>query len=132
MYELEPCIDLSELLKGEDEIITVSIDRGFVNVLVLHAKPQYRSKNGSSAIIKTDFPKDYSFIRLNFQGEILNRIRIKQEFYNYHFCCFISNSEILLVCGRCRYRANSNSDKNARVFDANGELVREFVLGRWN
>ena len=127
--KVQPIIKLSEKLESEDEIISVSVDNNGINALIIHSAPQYRTENGMFAVIKSDKPKDYTFIRFDLKGNEMFRTLIKDEYYNFHNVNFLPTKEILLICGRSRYKNENEIDKNARIYSLKGELLRDFVAG---
>ena len=126
---VQPIINLSEKLEREDEIISVSVDRNGINALIINAAPQYRTENGMFAVIKSDEPKDYVFIRFDLNGNEIFSTIIKDEYYNFHHVNFLPTGEILLICARCRYENENEIDKNARIYNLEGELLRDFIAG---
>jgi len=128
-YSVDRNIDLSRFLSYEDEVVASSIDQGHINVLVIHSAPKYRTENGMFAITKSEAPKDFTFLRFDFDGNIVVRTIIAEEYYNFHHACFLPSNEILLICGRCRFKSVEDVDKNARIYDLNGNLKRDFVAG---
>lgn len=127
--KIQPVIDFSNKLDKQDEIISVSIDRNGINTLIIHSATQYRTENGMFAVIKSDKPKDYTFIRFDLKGNEVCRTLIKDEYYNFHNVNFLPTNEILLICGRSSYRNENEIDKNARIYNVKGELLRDFVVG---
>lgn len=128
-YQIKNSIDLSLHLNKGDQIITSTIDHGFINVLIIHGTPQYRTENGSFSMVKSDTLKDFTFLRLDLDGNIEMNTRIEREFFNFHHACYLPSNEILLVCGRCRYKSETEFDKNARVYSVDGKLKHDFVVG---
>ncbi len=126
---IQPIINLSEKLEDEDEIMSVSVDKNGINILIIHSAPQYKTENGRFAAIKSDKPKDYTFMRFDLKGNEIFSTLIKDEYYNFHNVNFLPTKEILLICGRCRYKNENEIDKNARIYSLNGDLLRDFVAG---
>lgn len=53
-----------------------------------------------------------------------------QEKWNYHFLETIDDGNHLLMCGSRSYNhGDGNIERNARVYTADGQLVRQFCLG---
>lgn len=128
-HTVESVIDLTQILKNDDEIITVSIDKEGINTLIIHSAPKYRAENGMFAVIKSEQPKNYTFIRHDFKGNEVLKTVIKNEYFNFHNVNFLPTNEILLICGRSRYKSETEIDKNARIYNSSGELSREFIVG---
>lgn len=126
---LKPIIDFTDKLKKEDEIISVSIDNSGINTLIIHCEPEYRTEDGMFAAIKSAKPKDYTFIRHDLNGNEISTTVIQSEYFNFHHVNYLPTEEILLICGRSRYKSESDIDNNARIYNLNGELVREFIAG---
>lgn len=128
-HKIKPVVDFSNILENDDKVIAGSIDQNGINTLIIHQKPEYRTSDGTSAIIKSTKPKDYTFFRHDFNGEKVLKTKIKNEYFNFHNVNFLPNNKILLTCGRCRYVSKTQIDKNARVFKVDGTLLRDFILG---
>lgn len=47
---------------------------------------------------------------------------------NFHYVQTLGEEHILLVCARSHYR-NGEGEKNAAIYDLNGQLIRRFTLG---
>ncbi|KAB1158553.1 hypothetical protein F7018_08005 [Tenacibaculum aiptasiae] len=127
--KIQPIISLSEKLENEDEIMSVSVDQKGINVLIIHSVSQYKTENGMFAFIKSDKPKNYTFIRFDLKGNEIFKTLIKDEYYNFHYVNFLPTKEILLVCGRSRFKNENEIDKNARVYNLKGKLLRDFIAG---
>lgn len=55
---------------------------------------------------------------------------LSREKWNYHFFETIDEGNHLLLCGsRSYHHGGGNIERNARVYTADGQLVREFCLG---
>ncbi len=128
-YKVEKVIDFTKILQKDDEIISVSIDKNGINSLIIHSAPQYRTENGMFAIIKSEKPKDYTFIRHDLKGNQIFKTIIKDEYFNFHHVNLLSKNEILLICGRSRFKSETEIDKNARVYNLKGEFLRDFIVG---
>lgn len=125
-------IDLSDFLTGKDEIIDISISNKGIDLLLIHTKPMYRisTPQGTFSKIKSDKPKDFSFLRIGFDGGLVQKNRIPQQYFNFHYACYLpAIEELVLVSARCRYHNADNIDRNARVFDLDGNFKRDFVMG---
>lgn len=127
--KIQPIINLSDKLENKDEIKSVSIDKNGINVLIIHSATEYKTENGMFALITSDQPKHYTFIRFDLKGNEISRTLIKDEYYNFHNVNFLPTKEILLICARSRYINENDIDKNARIYNLNGDLLRDFVLG---
>ncbi len=128
-YKVEEVIDFSSILKNDDEIVSISVDKDGINSLIIHLAPEYRTENGMFAIIKTEKPKNYTFFRHDFNGNLIFKTIIKNEYFNFHNVNILPNDEILLICGRSRYVSETEIDKNARVYNIEGEFLRDFIVG---
>jgi len=126
---IESIIDYSEKLENNNELISVSIDNSGINALIIHSAPEYRTENGMFAVIKSEKSKDYTFIRHDLKGNEILRTVIKDEYFNFHNVNYLPTEEILLICGRSRYKSETEIDKNARIYNSSGELVRDFIAG---
>lgn len=126
---IESVIDFSNILKKDDEIISVSVDQNGINTLIIHSALQYRTENGMFALIKSEQPKNYTYVRYNLKGKEILRTVIKNEYFNFHNVNYLPSKEILLICGRSRYKNEAEIDRNARIYNSNGELERDFIAG---
>ncbi|MEA2043251.1 MAG: hypothetical protein U9N85_11980 [Bacteroidota bacterium] len=125
----ESIIDYSEILENNDKIISVSIDSRGVNTLIIHSEPAYRTEDEMFPVIKSENTKNYTFIRHDLEGNEILRTVIKDEYYNFHYVNYLPTDEILLICGRSLYESETEIDKNARIYNTSGELVRNFIAG---
>lgn len=128
IIEVQEKIDLSPFLQGEQELISARIERDGISSLVICTEPQYRRKDGFPAIYSEEL-QDFIFIKHSLNGKLLFQTRIENQMLNYHFAHSLPDGEILLVCARCGYYEDGTADKNACIYDKQGNLVREFVLG---
>jgi hypothetical protein len=69
----------------------------------------------------------YKVIIKKFEAE--RRLIIYDQSWNYHFVQTIDEDNILLACARSYFYSQDKYDLNAKVFDNNSKLVREFLLG---
>jgi hypothetical protein len=74
---------------------------------------------------ETHYP--VTFLRLE-DGELLQRSNLSEVELAFPSVQPLPNDEILVVGPRCHYR-NGDPEKNAVVFDADGKILRRFVLG---
>ncbi len=128
-YIIESVIDFSDNLTKDDEIISASVDKDGVNTLILHSAPKYRTENGMFPVTHSELPKEYTFLRHDLEGKELLKIVIKNEYFYFHNVNFLPNKEILLICGRSRYKSEKEIDRNARIYNLSGEFLRDFIIG---
>ncbi|MGB1243541.1 MAG: hypothetical protein ACPG49_13520, partial [Chitinophagales bacterium] len=128
IIEVHEKIDLSPFLQGDNQLISARIERDGISSLVICTEPKYRRGDGFPATHSEEL-QDFIFLKHSFEGELLFQTRIENQMLNYHFAHSLPNNEILLVCARCGYYKDDTADKNACIYDKEGNLVREFVLG---
>jgi hypothetical protein len=103
---------------------------GDLYLLTVPSPADYRGVTSTGvgfAKIRTDQSQDFAIFR--FDGNRITRFDICEQNWNFHQIQPLPNGELLLVCGRSRYRAEDDHDLNGKVFDENGTLKREFLLG---
>jgi hypothetical protein len=128
-YIVKEIFDISKILKKKDEVVSISVDVNGVNILLTHAPIQYRTKDGTFSLIRSKKPNNYTFLRYDLEGNQTVKADIKNEYFNFSKANFLPTNEIILVTSRCEYRDKNDFDKNARVYNLKGELVRDFTVG---
>ncbi len=123
-------LNLEDRLEGK-ELISLSIGpAGELFMLAVTAPADYRETSASGInfpkIIRS-YPQDFTVIASH-QGQV-QQFEIQAQRWNYHHVQCLPNNEVLLVGARSQYRGDNDYDLNAKVFSANGSLVREFLLG---
>ena len=129
--QLTPLVTLSSL--GEASV--VAFDVGFdgqVYIVQALNPTDYRHMSGPNA---PSFPKikgahgqRYRVLAL-YEGQVTLDLLIEYDPYNVHFVQPMPDGQLLLACARCRYHGPNQYDLNGRVFDSQGLLVREILLG---
>lgn len=77
---------------------------------------------------QTNSVHNYKVIIIN--EKFIEQIEILNESWNYHFVQPIDNSNnILLASARSHYYKDNSYDKNGKVFNKQGILLRDFLLG---
>ncbi len=77
---------------------------------------------------KPEASQSYLLSAYSFEGEKIHSINIHEEPFNITEVQPTQDG-YLLVCPRCYRHSSSDIEKNGRVYDASGHLVREIVLG---
>ena len=77
-----------------------------------------KPKTSQSYLLSLYSPEGEKTHSINIHGEPFNITEVQPTQDGY-----------LLVCPRCYHRSDSDIEKNGRVYDAFGNLVREIVLG---
>jgi hypothetical protein len=119
-------LDLTTHLQGL-ELASVNLSQdGHLFVLATKHPLDYRQVAKSGASFAKAHPETPNhFVVLEFKKEnLLKTTEIPAQSWNYHFVQPLPEAEFLLVCARVR-----GETKNARVFDSNGTLKRDFTLG---
>ncbi|MBM7662808.1 hypothetical protein JOC85_003619 [Bacillus mesophilus] len=124
-HQLELTYDLEELTRGYTIVDTSIGPLGEVCVLAVNKVPN--REEGMFPPTKTNEGHDYKAIIIS-TGNI-REIILNNQRWNYHFIQTIERENILLVCARSNLYENGTFDNNAKVFDSEGNLLREFLLG---
>lgn len=77
---------------------------------------------------KPEASQSYLLSVYSSEGKKIHSIDIHRESFNITEVQPIRDG-YLLVCPRCNRRSDSDIEKNGRIYDASGNLVREIVLG---
>jgi hypothetical protein len=111
---LKESFDFSENLNGFEFVaFSISFDKE-ICILGIYHEP-YNNAHNFKIIIQNE----------NYCSEIIT----KGELQNFHFVEKLPNEEILLVNARANYYGNNDYEKNARIYNYQGELKKEFHLG---
>ncbi|MCX7748205.1 MAG: hypothetical protein N2645_15165 [Clostridia bacterium] len=124
-YQANMICDLQEYIEGY-QIISISIgaDNGYY-VLAVNNVP--KRIDGMFQQTQTSTQHDYKVITVQYDN--VYTVNIDNQEWNYHFVQPIGDSNILLVCARSRYYGHNKYDLNGKIFDLNGNLIKEFLLG---
>jgi hypothetical protein len=122
---LESTYDFSEDFKGY-QIVDASLGpRGEICILGIDTIPA--RIDGMFPPVQTSEAYNYKVLMKSANKKI--EVFLPNQRWNFHFVQPIDNDNILLACARSHYYENNKYDLNAKVFDQNGHLVREFLLG---
>lgn len=124
-HTLELQYDFGEYINGFTVVDSSIGPMGEICILTVNKVPE--RIDGAFPPVHTTESHDYRVIILA-KGEI-KEIVLKNQKWNYHFIQTIDNDNILLVCARAHLYDDGKFDRNAKVFDRNGTLLREFLLG---
>ena len=126
-----PAADLTPF-SDDGELVTVDVGPDFrIYGVVALEEIDYRTEEaGGVSFAKTvpDSPQSYRVFALH-DGIPTLDVTIDHEPYNIHEVQPLPNEELLLVCGRSRYRGPDDHDKNGRIYSTDGRPVREILLG---
>jgi hypothetical protein len=128
-YRPKLVADISNYL-GDYKLINISLGADQeICLLAVNSVPE--PEKGSIAT----FPPSKTSSHHNYKVVIIaknstEQIEITNESWNYHFVQPIdNNNNILLAGGRSHYYKDNSYDKNGRVFNKQGVLLRDFLLG---
>lgn len=124
-FSVEPQYELAEVLNGYTIVDSSLGPKGEVCILAVNQPPE--RIDGMFPPVQTKECYDYKAIILS-KGNT-KEVLLKNQKWNYHFIQPIDDYNILLVCARSHLYENGTFDRNARVFDSAGNLVRAFLLG---
>lgn len=127
---LAPVLSVSALCdRGELVAFNVGPDGSAYFVFALNPLDDREVRPNGSVFAKTrsDRPQSYRVIGVR-EGSCLLDARIEDEPFNIHDIQPVGE-ELLLVCARCRYRGPGDADRNGRVYNRDGQLTRELLLG---
>ncbi|MFA5268454.1 MAG: hypothetical protein WC379_10830 [Methanoregula sp.] len=123
-YHLKPLHDLSAWLQGFT-LKDVSIGpEGEFCVLAVSAEMEL---HGQSYEITTSEPFTYKLF-ISKTGRV-TEITLPDQYWNFQFFQPIQQDLLLLTTARARLYQDGTFDRNAKIFDRHGRLVREFLLG---
>ncbi|MDQ0114525.1 hypothetical protein [Paenibacillus harenae] len=114
---LQPFADISEYTEGFKVISTQFGADGRVYVLLINQIPERAAIN-----------KTYTYKVLIVEDERIEEAVIPRQHFHYHYVQPLQN-HLLLVGARCSYYRTGKYDLNAKVYDYEGNSVREFLLG---
>lgn len=124
-YQVNMICDLYEYLE-DYQIVSVSIgaDNGYYILAVNSIPPRI---DGMFPQTQTTTFQNYKVIIL--QWDKVYTVNIDNQEWNYHFVQPIGRDRLLLACARSRYYGRNKYDLNGKIFDMNGTLIKEILLG---
>lgn len=72
-------------------------------------------------------PMDYEAVVVK-DGQYI-RMPLKNQKWSYHFIEYLNEYELLMASARSVFHADGREERNGRVFDPNGKIIRSFCLG---
>ncbi|MFL5339503.1 MAG: hypothetical protein ACJ8F7_04980 [Gemmataceae bacterium] len=127
---LSPIASIADFV-GEGELVAFGVGPEGTAYLVAALNPvDYRDLSGSGASFpKTIAEPQQRYRVVAFSGaELISETPIDNERFNIHHVQPLGD-HLLLVCCRSHYRGPSDFERNGRVYDRSGKLVREILLG---
>jgi hypothetical protein len=101
-------------------------------IMILHATQELDTRieqSGWASFFKTKPDKLQSYIlSVWVDKEQVQMIEIKEEEFNITEVQPI-NGNYLLVCPRCDRKSDSDIEKNGRLYDSSGKLIKKLILG---
>lgn len=124
-YNVNLICDLKEYL-DDYEIVSISIgaDNGYYILAVNSVLPRI---DGMFPQTQTTTFQNYKVIILKWDNVFT--VNIDNQEWNYHFVQPVGNDRVLLVCARSKYYGQNKYDLNGKIFDLNGVVVNELLLG---
>ncbi|RDU38715.1 hypothetical protein DRW41_03920 [Neobacillus piezotolerans] len=124
-YKMNPIADLKNDFNGYTLASVTLGSSGEICILGVNEVPA--RIGGMFPPVQTKTSHNYKVIILG--KEYKQEVKIKKQKWNYHFIQIIDENHILLACARAELYENGEYDRNAKVFDFEGNLIREFLLG---
>ncbi len=124
-YLVETQYDFGKFLNGYTVVDSSIGPNGEICILAVNKVPE--RINGMFPPVQTT--QAYNYKALIFSKEHCKEVVLKKQKWNYNFIQSIEKDNILLVSARSNFYDNGKFDCNARVFDSDGNLLREFLLG---
>ncbi len=124
-FQVNMIRDLYEYLE-DYQIVSVSIgpDYGYYILSVNNIPPRI---DGMFPQTQTTTLQNYKVIIL--QWDSVYTVNIENQEWNYHFVQPIGNKGLLLACARSEYYSKDKYDLNGKIFNFDGVLIKEFLLG---
>lgn len=124
-------LDLDPFIQDGGVIASVKVQDTGLDTLIAVPSVQNRDPQTkhSPKEIHASKPSNFIFLRHDFQGKLLLRVEIPPQDFDFQHATYLPSNEILLVCGTCQFRATDDFDLNAKIFDMQGRLLREFSIG---
>lgn len=123
-YEIKMICDLKEHLEGYQIVsISIGVDNDYYILAVNSIPPRI---DGMFPQSQTTTLQNYKVILLRWDN--VYTVNIDNQEWNYHFVQPI-NDGILLACARSKYYSKDKYDLNGKIFNTNGILLKEFLLG---
>jgi hypothetical protein len=125
MYSANMVCDLKEHLDGY-KIVSISIgaNNGYY-ILAIDNVPE--RINGMFVQIQTSTLHNYKVIIV--QWDNVYTLNIDNQKWNYHYVQPIGDDKVILACARSKYYGRNKYDLNGKIFDLNGTLIKEILLG---
>jgi len=123
--QLEPFFNLCDLVQGFD-IVSSSI--GFddkIYVLLIDKTPE--RIDGMFVQSRTKNSHTYKVVTIG--KDIVSELTIYNQRFNFHFLQPINSDKILLVGARTRFFNEDKYELNGKIFDLDGVLLKEILLG---
>ncbi|WP_409275903.1 hypothetical protein V1499_10065 [Neobacillus sp. SCS-31] len=124
-FKLNPVANLKNEFNGYTVASASLGPRGEICILGVNEVPE--RIDGMFPPVQTETSHNYKVIILG--NGYRQEVELPNQSWNYHFIQLIDENHILLVCARAELYENGDYDRNAKVFDMDGNLIREFLLG---
>ncbi|MFZ5987722.1 MAG: hypothetical protein ACOYWZ_11435 [Bacillota bacterium] len=124
-YPANMVCDIKEHLDGYKIVcIAIGADNGYYILAVNNIPSRI---NGMFPQIQTSTLHNYKVLIV--QWDNVYTVNIDNKKWNYHLVQPTGNDRLLLACARSRYYGRNKYDLNGKIFDLNGNLIKEFLLG---
>lgn len=122
---LQPFFKVADHLQGF-QIVSASIGfDGNLYVLLIDQSPE----RIDGMFVQSATKDVHTYKVLTVGSDVVDERIFHNQKYNYHFVQPVHHDKLLLVGARSRYYDKNHVDRNARLFDWNGELQKELLLG---
>ena len=122
-HQISSLWDLEDYLKGY-QVVSLSIGPKWDYYVLAVSNPSHKK---DELFLKGNKEQNYRVISICYG--FISVIDLHNQKNHYHFIQPIENEYILLASARSRYYSENDFDLNGKVFDQNGNLIREFLLG---
>ena len=121
--------NLSKELIGFDVISISPGIFGEMYLLAVSSPKDYRVQVGIGVFTKIQTEQAHDFLIIKVDDNKIEKYHIQDQTWNYHHVQPLKGNKLLLVCSRSAYRGADDYDLNGKVFNQDGDLHREFLLG---
>lgn len=110
----------------------VTIDGVILRLFVTQpapARPRGRTNRQHATAVHAHAAIAKAAVLIKAHGSVLKETVLEGAIAPFTCIDLLPNGDILVVGSRCEYSVNAGPEKNARVYDHKGALLREFTLG---
>jgi hypothetical protein len=89
----------------------------------------YEDQPGREGFRRSQAQRPYTAVALIHDGEQAHRITLRTVDVAHPFLQPLTSGDLLVVGERCRRLPNGSTERNGRIYGADGELLRELLFG---